>query len=126
MPWRRPLPDPRNDGYHYDDDLEVNDDEIPQDRAAHVSARRPPPLEAKTSRASPASCAGEARRLRLWRRLGPPRKRHEVSFRARQLTFGSAACVDIHRLFCYARMMQRNPRWEVEVSTACGMRAAGR
>ena len=51
MPWRRPPPrNPRNDGNHRDD-LEVEDDEIPQGRTAHVSARRPPPL----ATASPAA-----------------------------------------------------------------------
>jgi hypothetical protein len=28
--------------------------------------------------------------------------------------------------YCYERRMQRNPRWEVAVSTGWGMRAAGR
>jgi uncharacterized membrane protein len=34
---------PHHDSYHCDD-LEVRDDGIPQGRAAHLSARRPPPL----------------------------------------------------------------------------------
>ena len=31
-----------------------------------------------------------------------------------------------NRLVSHARLMQRNPRWDVEVSMGWGMRAAGR
>jgi hypothetical protein len=49
--------------------------------------------------------------------------RGSATVRSRVRLARPAACT---RLASYARTMQRNPRWEVLVSIAWGIRAAGR